>query len=494
MTQRHLIACLSTAVCMMVGPALGQPQPTPQAPAESVREPAAGSVAQTQIERGRYLTALGDCVACHTEQGGARFAGGRPLETPFGTVLSANLTPDDATGIGRYTADTFYRALHEGIDKDGRRLYPAFPYNYYTRITREDSDAIFAYLRSLPKVEKQIDRNQLPFPFNIRWLMTFWNWLFLDEGPYRPDPSQSAEWNRGAYLVEGLGHCQACHTPRNRLGGSKNGEPFRGGRFAQWFAPDITPNQRTGLGRWSRDELLEFLRNGNNVHSGASAEMGEVVTFSTSQMSEADLSAVVAYLRSVPASPSLAVDAPDERVMQQGRAVWEDQCSACHRMDGQGVARIFPTLKGNPNLQQRDPTTVLHFILAGTRRSPTAGAPTPLSMPAFYWKLSDEQVAAVATYARNSWGNAARPVSAKEVAKLRARLRLDTVRRETESSAGMRQPGPGTLAPADTDSRDNGTARAGSVVPPRGAESAQKPAPENGKDGHPAGEPTGGPG
>jgi mono/diheme cytochrome c family protein len=473
---------------------LGQPKPTPQRPDESAGKPAAA--ANEQIERGRYLTALGDCVACHTEEGGARFAGGRPLQTPFGTVLSANLTPDEATGIGRYTADTFYRALHEGIDEDGRHLYPAFPYNYYTHITREDSDAIFAYLQTIPKVQKRLDRNQLPFPFNIRWLMTFWNWLYLDEGPYRPDDSKSAEWNRGAYLVEGLGHCQACHTPRNILGGSKTDQAFHGGTFAEWFAPDITSNRRTGLGSWSREELLHFLRHGNNVHSAASAEMGEVVTFSTSQMNEGDLSALVTYLREVSASPSPDVKSPAEAVMTQGQAIWEDACSACHRMNGEGVAHLFPTLKGNPNLQQSNPATVLHFILTGTRRSPTASAPTPLSMPAFYWKLDDSQVAAVATYARNSWGNKAPAVKPEDVADLRAKLHFGDD--EGIPASTMNNPGVHTRAPANTDSRDNGTPRAGTVAPAHdeldgggsgGEADGGKP-----KGGHPAGVPTGGPG
>lgn len=493
MNRRSSLAGIVTVTALAAGLALGQPKDVPQQPPSGAPDSASSS----QIERGRYLTALGDCIACHTERGGERFAGGRPLQTPFGTVLSANLTPDEATGIGRYTAETFYRALRQGIDKDGRHLYPAFPYNYYTRVTREDADAIFAYLRTLPKVEKRIDRNRLPFPFNIRWLVTFWNWLFLDEGPYRPDASKSAEWNRGAYLVEGLGHCQACHTPRNRLGGAKNDRPFHGGRFGLWYAPDITPNERTGVGRWSAQELTDFLRHGNNVHSAASAEMGEVVTFSTSQMNAEDLAAVVTYLRAVPASPARKVDPPDERVMRQGRAIWEDQCSACHRMDGTGDARIFPALKDNPNLQQPDPTTVLHFILTGTRRSPTATAPTPLSMPAFHWKLDDAQVAAVATYARNSWGNQARAVDAREVADLRARLRFDTPRREQGTNAGMQQPGPDTLAPAQTDSRDNGTARAGSVAPqgntPREG-SSPTPSQEDGKSGNPSGASTGGSG
>ncbi len=467
--HKRLLLPLATVAALLALAAASivwsQPKPVPQAP-----PPAAFATAEPAlVERGRYLAAVGDCVACHTDKGGERFAGGRPLQTPFGVVLSANLTPDQATGIGRYNADTFYRALHEGVDHDGHRLYPAFPYNYYTNVTREDSDAILAYLQSLPPVAHDMQRNQLPFPFNIRPLMVVWNWLFLDKGPYRADPSRSAEWNRGAYLVQGLGHCGACHTPKNLLGGPKRELDLHGGRFATWFAPDITPNRHTGLGGWSREALLEFLREGRNVHSAASGEMGEVVAFSTSQMSDADLSAVIAYLEDRPASPRITVAVPDAALMNQGEAIWQDACSACHGIDAQGVPRYFPTLKGNPNLQQSDPTTVLHFILAGTRRTPTDAAPTPLSMPAFGWKLSDAQVAAVATYARNSWGNAAPAVSASAVADLRKELAKDarapgpTARAPSEA---LRHPGPRTWAPAGTDSRDNGTPRAGQPAAP----------------------------
>src|SRR5215831_2637086 len=320
--------------------ALGQPKSSPQTPADNAKPPPDADKAL--VDRGRYLTSLGDCVACHTEKNGARFAGGRPIETPFGTVLSANLTPDEATGIGRYTQDTFYRALHEGIDRNGDHLFPAFPYNYYTNVTREDSDAIFAYLRTIPAVSKQVDRNHLRFPFNIRALTAMWNWLYLDRGPYRPNAEKSAQWNRGAYLADGLGHCQACHTPRNSLGGSKKDEAYRGGTFGEWFAPDLTPNRRTGLGAWQRDALLDFLRQGLNGHSAAAAEMGEVVAFSTSQMNDADLAALVAYLGDRPPSPDAQVAPPANAVMQQGKAIWEDECSACHRMDGAGAPRYFP--------------------------------------------------------------------------------------------------------------------------------------------------------
>ena len=449
--------------------ALGQPKSSPQTPAD-VAAPA--QVAdKALVERGRYLASVGDCVACHTEKGGARFAGGRPIETPFGTVLSANLTPDDATGIGHYTPDTFYRALHEGIDDDGEHLFPAFPYNYYTNVTREDADAIYAYLRTVAPVTKRVDRNQLRFPFNIRALTGMWNWLYLERGPYRPNAEKSAEWNRGAYLAEGLGHCQACHTPRNALGGPKKDEAFRGGTFGDWFAPDLTPNRRTGLGGWHLDALLEFLRDGLNGHSAAAAEMGEVVAFSTSQMTDADRAALVAYLVDRPPSPDAQVAKPADAVMQQGKAIWEDECSACHRMDASGVPRYFPPIQASANLQQSNPTTVLHYVLAGARRAPTDRAPTPLAMPAFHWKLDDGQIAAVATYARNSWGNEAAAVSPGEVAKLRAKLHLDARRGEAAPAGSMARPGPNTDAPPDTLSADNGTAAAGRAAPP--ASSAQ---------------------
>jgi len=500
----------------------GQPKSSPQRLAPAVRQPPGTSAAQ--LERGKYLTELGDCVSCHTQAGGARFAGGRPVETPFGTIVSANITPDKDTGIGDWSADQFYRALHEGIDDEGKHLYPAFPYNYYTNVTREDTDAIFAYLRSIPAVHHDFKRNKLRFPFNIRALMAGWNALFLKQGPYRPDPSKPAEWNRGAYLVQGLGHCQACHTPQDILGAPKKDRAFQGGIFAEWFAPDITANKRVGIGGWDDDSLREFLRRGSNVHSAASGEMGEVVAFSTAEMNDADLNSVITYLRSVGASPDRKVEQPDAAVMRQGQAIWQDACSACHQMDASGVPRYFPPLRHSANLQQSDPTTVVHFILTGTRKIPTDLAPTPLSMPAFYWKLDDQEIAAVATYARNSWGNAAAPVTADEVKKLRAKLKVEHVPPQHPAPTNLAHPGPNTLAPAGTDSRDNGTHNAGraaaanlqiptaaamggaaakgpgstaqgapSATATTGASGAGSKANGHGK-GHPAGVPTGGPG
>lgn len=442
---------------------LAQPASSPQASAPSVNPPPAGA-SNVQVERGRYLVQLGDCVACHTDKAGARFAGGRRVETPFGMLLSANITPDDETGIGRYTPETFYRALHEGIDRNGHHLYPAFPYNYYTQITREDSDAMFTYLRTIPAVRKQVQRNQLPFPFNIRQLMVAWNAMFLDKGPYKPEAGKPEQWNRGAYLVQGPGHCEACHTPKNFLGSAKHDEAFRGGIFAQWFAPDLTGNKRIGLGAWTDAELREFLKRGVNAHSAAAGEMGEVVAFSTSQMSDADAAAMLTYLRDIAPSPDTKVEAPQAQVMKQGEAIWQDQCASCHRMDGSGVPRFFPPIRRNANVQQSDPTTLIHYVLAGARKVPTDGAPTAMTMPSFHWKLSDSQVAAVITYIRNSWDNTASSVKPDQVADIRQKLNLKA-QPGNAPPTDLAHPGPLTLGVANTDSRANGTAGAGKAAP-----------------------------
>jgi mono/diheme cytochrome c family protein len=431
----------------------------PQAAAPQRPDPAAPAV-----ERGRYLAAAGDCAGCHTRPGGAPYAGGRPLETPFGTVLSANLTPD-ASGLKSWTADQFYRAMHEGLSANGEHLYPAFPYNYFTRMPRADTDALFAYLQSLPAVANSPERNQLPFPFNIRALMSVWNLLYLDKKTFAPDPAHDAQWNRGAYLVEGPGHCAACHTPKAVLGGPKTGRDFQGGRFGAWFAPDLTPNTRTGLGSWSRDEVVAFLKTGRNAHASASGEMGLVVQDSTSQLADDDLRAIAAYLANRAPSPTPAPQPPDPAAMRTGEAIFVDQCSACHLMQGQGQTLAFPPLAKSANLQQSDPSNAIHAVLAGLRATPTMAHPTPFTMPAFAWKLDDAQVAAVATYARNSWGNAAPAVTADQVGKLRAKVAFDASASGRSKPTPLSRPGPNTLGPADTDSRDNGGAQAGRPAP-----------------------------
>ena len=427
----------------------------------SVQRPAASAPI---VERGRYLAAAGDCAGCHTTAGGAPYAGGRPLDTPFGTVLSANLTPD-ATGLKSWNADQFYRAMHEGINANGDHLYPAFPYNYFARMPRADTDAIFAYLQSLPPVANKPDRNQLPFPFSIRSLVSVWNLLYLDKATFAPDPAHDEQWNRGAYLVEGPGHCAACHTPKTVLGGPKKDHDFHGGAFGTWFAPDLTPNGRTGLGGWTRDEVVAFLKTGRNAHASASGEMGLVVQDSTSQLADDDLQAIAAYLADRAPSPPVQMSPPDTAQLKTGEAIFTDACSGCHLSHGQGQSLAFPPLARSANAQQADPTTTLHIILAGAQASPTRAAPTPFTMPAFAWKLDDQQVAAVATWLRNSWGNAAPAVTPDQVAKLRKKLQFDPSFSGHTAATALTKPGPNTLGKPDTDSRDNGTPQAGRAAP-----------------------------
>jgi mono/diheme cytochrome c family protein len=464
---RHADAALdarpaaSTAVpAWLLAPAASAAS-APVATASAVLRPGADA---SPVERGRYLAAAGDCAACHTAAGGAAYAGGRPLQTPFGVVLSANLTPD-ATGLKSWNADQFYRALHEGIAANGDHLYPAFPYNYFTRMPRADTDALFAYLRTLTPVESRPDRNQLAFPFNIRALMSVWNLLYLDKATFVPDPSHGAQWNRGAYLVQGPGHCAACHTPKTMLGGPRRGRDFQGGSFATWFAPDLTPNGRTGLGGWSRDETVQFLRTGRNAHASATGEMGLVVQDSTSRLADVDLQAIAAWLADRGASPTPSMTPPDSAEMKAGEAIFIDECSACHLMHAQGQTLAFPPLAHSANAQQADPTTALHIILAGAQAAPTDAAPTPFTMPSFAWKLDDRQVAAVATYLRNSWGNAAPAVAPDQVAKLRNKLSFDASATGQTKATPLTRPGPNTLGLPDTDSRDNGTAQAGRAAP-----------------------------
>ncbi len=380
---------------------------------------APGPVADSpQIAQGHILAIQGDCEGCHNRPGGQTYAGGLPLATPFGTIYSANITQDRETGIGSWTADQFWNAMHNGVRADGAKLYPAFPYPYFTHITRGESDALYAYFKTVPAVSYRPPANKLPFPLNIRFMVGFWNALY-----FKPDKAPTTGPTTGQHIVEGLGHCGACHTPKTFLGGDKAGHEFEGGKLDNWFAPAINADARRGLGAWSAPEIAEYLKTGRNGHANASASMADVVRYSTSQMSEADLSAVAAYLKAQPnhAAP-LATQTPDPKVMAAGQAIYVDECSACHAVDGKAAPTYFPPLPGAAVTQSTDPTTVIRFILSGTQTVATDARPTPLSMPSYGWKLNDAQVAAVATYVRNSWGNSAPAVSASEVAKLRRKV------------------------------------------------------------------------
>jgi mono/diheme cytochrome c family protein len=380
-----------------------------------------------QLRRGQYLVAAGDCMSCHVRDGGEPLAGGLGLKTPFGVIYSANITSDPQTGIGGWTPDQFYRAMHDGIGARGEYLYPAFPYPWFRLASREDDDAILAFLKSTPPVHYAPPANDLPFPLNFRVMVRGWNLLFLNTSVFKPDSAQSGEWNRGAYLVNGLGHCGGCHTPLNALGAPKSSQNLHGARLDNWVAPDLTGNDRTGLGGWSIEDIVEYLGTGRSAHAGAAGAMAEVITYSTALLSDPDRHAIAVYLKSQTATQAVSAAQPDAAAMRRGAAIYSDACASCHLEDGVGQSRLFPPLGHDAMLQQADPTGLVHLILAGGRIGTSASRPTPLTMPSFAWKLSDAEIADVATYLRNSWGNQAAAVSTTEVRDLRQHLGLEMV-------------------------------------------------------------------
>lgn len=376
------------------------------------------------IARGRALVTAGDCVACHTAPGGAPFAGGLALQTPFGVIMTPNITPDNATGIGSWSANDLARAMHEGRRPGGTYLYPAFPYPYYTKVAHADVEAIYAYLRSLPAVANSVNRNTLPFPFNIRLSMSGWNALFFTPGTFAADPRRSDEFNRGAYLVEGLGHCGACHTPFNAFGASKADRYLQGNQIDNWTAPNITNDMHSGLGKWSTEDIVQYLKTGQTRFSLASGPMKDVIENSTSKMPDADLKAIAVYLkeRGAAGSPAPVPLASSDPRMQAGGAIFTDTCSACHTRSGAGVEHLFPKLAGNVVATQDDPASLIRIVIAGGRAAATDERPTSPAMPSLGFRLNDDEVAAVVTYVRNSWGNTASPVSAETVEALRSKV------------------------------------------------------------------------
>lgn len=376
--------------------------------------------AEDEVARGRYLATLGDCAICHTAPGrpDRPYAGGYPLHAYFGTVYSSNITPDPATGIGRWSPDEFYRAMHEGIAAGGRHLYPAFPYSYFTKLSRADSDALYAYLRTLRPIAYRPPPNRLIFPTDIRFGMTFWNWLFLDTAPLAAVASQSPAWNRGKALVDGIGHCGGCHTGKTFFFSDKADRYLAGETIDGWYAPNLTGAKRTGLGAWTAADIATYLKLGANRFGRAVGAMQDVIRLSTSRMSDRDRSAIAAYLKSLPPAPEPRARKPDAASMALGQSVFVARCAVCHGTDTQS----YPALGGNTLVQQTAPATLVRIILQGSQSVPVAGQKRRYSMPAFP-VLSNVELAAVATYVRNSWGNAAGPVSAGEVAQLRRLLR-----------------------------------------------------------------------
>ncbi|CAN0625921.1 Gluconate 2-dehydrogenase (Acceptor) [Burkholderia multivorans] len=382
------------------------------------------------LARGEYLARAGDCVACHTVPSGKLFGGGRPMETPFGTLYSPNISSDRETGIGKWTADEFYRAMHDGKSRDGSYIYPAMPFGSYTKVTRADSDAIYAYLLSVPPIRQPNRAHELSFPFNRRELLLGWRTLFFREGEFKPDPAQSAEWNRGAYLVEGLGHCTMCHTEINALGGNIRSKEYQGGLIPlqNWYAPSLTSNREAGLGDWSIADIVGLLNAGISNRGAVYGPMAEVVYDSFQYLNEEDVRAVAVYLKSLPgrmgeadtAPPPAAVTEETRRLAPLGRKIYEAQCAVCHAKEGQGKPPHFPPLASNQSIQMTSAVNPIRMVLNGGYAPGTRKNPMPYGMPPFAQLLSDEEVSAVVTYIRTAWGNHGKPVSTKEVNELRS--------------------------------------------------------------------------
>ncbi|WP_395069954.1 c-type cytochrome [Paraburkholderia silvatlantica] len=402
------------------------------------------------VAHGEYLARAGDCIACHTAQGGRPFAGGLKFDTPIGAIYSTNITPDVNTGIGKWRYDDFARAVRQGVRPNGDTLYPAMPYPSYARLSDDDVKALYAYfMHGVAPVQAQNRAVDIPWPLSMRWPLGAWRMLFAPKvQAFDGAPSGGSHYNdaivaRGAYLVQGLGHCGACHTPRaptmQELALTDlEGDDFLagGGPIDGWVPSSLRGDPRAGLGSWNEDDIVQFLKSGRNLHTAAFGGMTDVVQHSTQHMNDADLLAIARYLKTLPASdpqetayaydPAAANKLQNGDASARGAAVYRDNCMACHRSDGRGYTRVFPALGGNPVVQGKDPTSLIHVLLAGSALEGTQSAPSSFTMPPLGWRLSDQEVADVSTFVRASWGNAGAPVSAADVAKVRKTVIVST--------------------------------------------------------------------
>ncbi|MFG0685353.1 c-type cytochrome [Pseudomonas sp. WSY_20] len=389
------------------------------------------------VSQGEYLARAGDCVACHTAKDGKPFAGGLPMETPIGTIYSTNITPS-SEGIGHYSFEDFDRALRHGVRKDGSTLYPAMPYPSYARLTEPDMQALYAYfMKGVAPVQEPNKDTDIPWPLSMRWPLSIWRSVFApDPEPWQPLPERDPVVDRGAYLVEGLGHCGACHTPRaltmqEKALSAEEGDAFLAGSapLEGWVAKNLRGDHKDGLGSWSEAQLVQFLKTGRSDTSAVFGGMSDVVQHSMQYMSDADLTAIARYLKTLP--PSNPNDTPHVYDQQVADALWKgddskpgagvyiDNCAACHRTDGKGYTRVFPALAGNPVVQTQDATSLIHLILKGGTLPATRTAPSTFTMPAYGWRLSDQEVTDVVNFIRTSWGNQGEPIEVKAVKKLR---------------------------------------------------------------------------
>jgi len=389
-----------------------------------------------QVARGAYLAKAGDCVACHSAPKGKPFAGGLPMTTPMGKIYTTNITPDPETGIGGWTEEDFDRALRRGVSKDGHNLYPAMPYPSYVKVRDDDVAALYAYfMKGVAPVHQANRPSDIPFPLNMRWPLTFWNMVFLDKTVYRDKDGKDVAWNRGAYLVQGLGHCGSCHTPRGVAFQEKaldeSGSAYlTGAALDGWFAANLTGEQNVGLGRWSDAELTSFLKTGANAHASAFGSMTDVINHSTQGMNDQDVAAMTAYLKSLPAAggtnaPAYAYDPKASVALlahpatDAGARVYTAYCMHCHGVDGRAFAPLLAPLAGNPNVLEKDPSSLINVTLNGTHDLVIQGIPAAYPMPKYEQVLNDQQIADVLTFIRAGWNNGAPAVAPAEVAKMR---------------------------------------------------------------------------
>lgn len=387
-------------------------------------QPAAAPSADI-IERGRELVVLGGCTACHTARGGAPFAGGRPIPTRFGIFYSPNITPDGGTGVGSWSAADFWHALHNGYSKDGTLLYPTFPYTNYTRISRKDADAMYAYLRTIAPVQQANRRHEILFPYNHRVLLAAWRWLFFRPGVYQSEAQHDRKWNRGAYLVQGLAHCSACHDTRNALGATRSKAGPSGGLVLDWYAPALMNPHEAGVQDWSEADIITLLKTGqvhtNTANAAALGPMAEVVAESLQHTPDDELQAMAVYLKSLPvtqeresANTTVRYDLPPA-VRAASKDLYDKHCADCHGDEGEGHAPAAPPLARNRVVAMTSAVDPIRMILFGGYSPGTAANPRPFGMPPFSLTLTDQQIADILNYVRTSWGNNARLVHGEEV-------------------------------------------------------------------------------
>jgi mono/diheme cytochrome c family protein len=395
----------------------------------------------TLVARGEYLAKLGDCAACHDARDHTPLGGGMPVNSPFGPIYGSNITPDPVFGIGRYTLKQFSDAIRYGKRRDGKRLYPAMPYPSLANMTDDDVTALYAYLmHGVKPAAKRAPETHLPFPFNQRWGMLLWSFAFGNREQYEPDPKQSAGWNRGGYIVQGLGHCGACHTPRgpayNELGYSeKSPQYLTGGVNDNWFAPNLTGDSGSGLGRWSQQDIVNFLRTGHGAGGIAFGAMAPVVEDSTQYMTDADLHSIAVYLKSLPqrniygsfdnnahARVQTARSLDTGEVERHGAGIYLSFCARCHQADGRGQPGKTAALAGNSMVLSDDPTSVMRIVIEGSKSPTTGTGPAPQKMPGFHGQLTSTQIAQVISFVRGTWGNHASPVSDRQVERLRSKI------------------------------------------------------------------------